>query len=87
VLTDETEGTAVQGSFFSCAQHGQDLRAGISGPLADRGERTGPRDHRHDPDGEQARQRMTAAASLPRVRDLGEEIEEILAAGSQNGLV
>ena len=67
------------------AQHGQHLRAGISGPLADRGERPRPRDHRRDPGGEQPRQRVTAAALLPRVRDLAKEIEEMLAAGSGNG--
>ena len=56
--------------------------AGVGGPLPDRGERPRPRDHRRDPDGEQPGQRMPAAAPLARVRDLGEEIEQVLAAGS-----
>ena len=66
------------------AQHGQRLRAGIGGALPDRGERPRPRDHRRDPHGQQPRQRMTAAAPLPRVRDLGQEIEQVLAAGSRH---
>jgi len=66
------------------AQHGEHLRAGIGGPLPDRGERPGPRDHGRDPDGQQSRQRMTAAASLARVRDLGKQIEQVLAAGSRD---
>jgi hypothetical protein len=66
------------------AQHGEHLRAGVSGPLPDRGERPRARDHCLDPDGEQARQRMPATAPLPRVRDLGKEIEQILAAGSRH---
>ena len=66
------------------AQRGQDLRAGLGGPLPDRGERPRPRDHRRDPDGQQPGQRMPAAAPLPRVRDLGKEIEQVLAAGSRN---
>jgi hypothetical protein len=36
------------------AQAGQHVRAGIGGPLPDRGERPRPRDHRRDPDGQQA---------------------------------
>jgi hypothetical protein len=66
------------------AQHRQHLRAGIGGPLPDRGERPRPRDHRRDPDGQQPPQRMPAAAPLPRVRDLGKEIEQVLAASSRN---
>ena len=66
------------------AQHGQGLRPGIGGPLPDRGERPRPRDHRRDPDGQQPRQRMPAPAPLPRVRDLGKEIEQVLAAGSRD---
>ena len=58
------------------AQRGQDVRAGVGGPLPDRGERPRPRDHRSDPDGQQPGQRMTAAFPLPRVRDLGKEILE-----------
>ena len=34
------------------AQHGQHLRAGVGGPLPDRGERPRPRDHRRDPRGQ-----------------------------------
>ena len=67
------------------AQPGQHLRAGVGGPLPDRGERPRPRDHRRDPDGEQPGQRVPAAAPLPRVRDLGKEIEKVLAAGSRHG--
>jgi len=66
------------------AQRGQDLRAGVGGPLTDRGKRPRPRDHRRDPDGQQPRQRMPAPAPLPRVRDLGKEIQKVLAAGSRN---
>jgi len=66
------------------SERGQDLRPGIGGPLPDRGERPRPRDHRRDPGGEQPGQRMAAPASLPRVRDLGEEVEQVLAPGSRN---
>ena len=38
-----------------------------------------------DPDSEQPGQRVPPAALLPRVRDLGKEIKEMLAAGSQHG--
>jgi len=68
-----------------CAQPGQHVRPGIGGPLPDRGERPRPRDYRRDPDGEQPGQRMPPPALLPRVRDLAEEIEKVLAAGSRNG--
>ena len=67
------------------AQAGQHLRAGVGGPLPDRGERPGPRDHRRDPGGEQPGQLVPASAPVPRVRDLGEEIEQVLAAGSRHG--
>ena len=67
------------------AQHGQHIRPGIGGPLPDRSERPRPRDHRRDPHGQQPRQRMPAASLLPRVRDLGKEIEKMLAAGSRHG--
>jgi hypothetical protein len=43
-----------------------------------------PRDHRRDADGEQPGQRVPPPAPLPRVRDLGKEIEQVLAAGSRN---
>ena len=66
------------------AQHRQRLRAGIGGPLPDRGERPRPRDHRRDPHGQQPGQRMPAPAPLPRVRDLGKEIEKVVAAGSRD---
>src|SRR5206468_7859092 len=62
----------------------KDLGAGIGGPLPDRGERPRPCDHGRDPGGQQPGQRMSAAASLPRVRDLGEEMEQVLAAGSRD---
>ena len=67
------------------AQPCQHVRPGIGGPLPDRGERPRPRDHRRDPDREQAGQWMPPPASLPRVRDLGKEFEKVLAAGSRNG--
>ena len=66
------------------AQHREHLRAGIGGPLPDRGERLRAGDDRRDPDGEQPGQRVPAAALLPRVRDLGKEIEQVLAAGSRD---
>ena len=65
-----------------CGQH---VRAGVGRPLPDRRERPRPRDDRRDPHGEQPRQRMPAASLLPRVRDLGKEIEKMLAAGSRHG--
>jgi hypothetical protein len=65
------------------AQHGQHLWSGIGGPLPDRRERPRPRDHRRDSHGQQPGQPMTAAAFLPRVRDLGQETEQVLAAGSR----
>jgi len=64
------------------AQHRQYLRAGVSGPLPDRGERLRAG---NDPHGQQPSQPMPAAALLPGVRDLGKEIEEVLAPGSRNG--
>jgi hypothetical protein len=64
---------------------GQHIRASVGGSLPDCGERTRPSDHRRDPDGQQPGQRIAAAASLPRVRDLDEEIENVLAAGSRMG--
>ena len=66
------------------AQHGERLRAGIGSPLPDRGERLRACDYRRGPDGEQPRQRVPAAALLARVRDLGKEIEQVLAAGSRD---
>jgi hypothetical protein len=66
------------------AQHRQGLRAGIGGPLPDRGERPRPRDHRRDPHGQQPGQRMPAPAPLTRVRDLGKEIKKVVAAGSRD---
>ena len=84
---DQGEGTPERGLLRRAAgraQPGQHLLAGIGGPLPDRGERPRPRDHRRDPDGEQPRQRVPATAPLPRVRDLGEETEQVLAAGSRN---
>jgi hypothetical protein len=59
-----------------------DLRAGIGGPLPDRGERPRSRDHRGDPDGEQRGQRIPPPAPSARVRDLGKEIKKVLAARS-----
>ena len=84
---DQGEGTPEGGLLRRAAgraQHGQHLRAGVGGPLPDRGERPRPRDHRRDPHGQQPGQRMTAAAPFPRVRDLGKEIEQVLAAGSRD---
>ena len=67
------------------AQPGQHVRPGVGGPLPDRGERPRPRDHRRDPHGQQPRQRMPPSALLARVRDLGQEIEQVLAARSRDG--
>ena len=81
---DQGERPAEGGLFRRAArraQHGQGLRAGIGGPLPDRGERPRPRDHRRDPDGQQPRQRMPPPAPLPRVRDLGKEIKEVAGSG------
>jgi hypothetical protein len=85
---DHGEGAAERGflSRAACrAPTGQHVRAGIASPLPDRGERPRPSDHRRDPAGEQPGQRIPASASLPRVRDLGKEIEKILAAGRRHG--
>jgi hypothetical protein len=87
VRADQGEGTPERGLLRRAAgraQPGQHLLAGIGGPLPDRGERPRPRDHRRDPGGEQPRQRVPATAPLPRIRDLGEETEQVLAAGSRN---
>ena len=84
---DQGEGTPEGGLLRRAAgraQPGQHLRARVGGPLPDRGERPRPRDHRRDPHGQQPRQRMPAPAPLPRVRDLGKEIEQVLAAGSRD---
>jgi len=87
IRADQGEGTPERRLFRRAAgraQHSQHLRAGVGSPLPDRGERPRSRDHRRDPDGEQPGQRMTAAAPLPRIRDLGKEIKQVLAAGSRN---
>ena len=84
---DQCEGTSEGGLLRRAAgraQYGQHLRAGIGGPLPDRGERPRSRDHRRDPHGQQPGQRVPAPAPLPRVRDLGKEIEQVLAAGSRD---
>jgi len=85
--TDQGEG-APERRFFRCAadraQHGEHLRAGIGGPLPDCGERPRACDDCRDPDGEQPGQRVTAAALLARIRDLGKEIKQVLAAGSRD---
>jgi hypothetical protein len=60
------------------AERGQDVRAGIGGPLADRGERPRPSDHRRDPYGEQPGQLVPAAAPFPWIRDLGQEIKQVV---------
>jgi hypothetical protein len=64
--------------LLMCEREGVDPGA-ANRPLPDRGERPQPRDHRRDPDGQQAGQRMPPPALLPGVRDLGEEIERVLA--------
>lgn len=61
------------------AQTRKHVAARISGPLADRGERSRARDHRGDPDREQPGQRMTTTALVAWVGDLGEQIEQVLA--------
>jgi hypothetical protein len=66
------------------AQPREHLRAGVGGPLAERGAPPRPRGHRRDPDGQQPGQRMPAAAPLARVRDLGQQLEQVLAAGSSH---
>ena len=67
------------------SQRGQYFPAGVGGPLPDHCERPRARGHRRDPDGEQSRQHVPSAAPLPWVRDLGKELEKVLAAGSQHG--
>ena len=64
------------------AERGEHVRAGVAGPLADRGERPRARDHRRDSDGEQPGQGVTAPAPLTRVTDLGQQIEQVQGAGS-----
>jgi hypothetical protein len=84
---DQGEGTPEGGLLRRAAgraQRGQRLRPGIGGPLPDRGERPRIRDHRRDPDGQQPGQRVSAPAPLPRVRDLGKQIKQVLAAGSRD---
>ena len=82
---EQGEGPAERG-LLRCparrAQAGQHVRAGVGGPPPDRGERPRSCDHRRDPDGEQPGQRVPASASPARVRDLGKEIEQVLAPGS-----
>jgi len=68
VRTDQGERPPERGLLRRAAiraQPGQHRRAGIGGPLPDRGERPGSRDHRRDPDGEQPGQCMPTAAPLP----------------------
>jgi hypothetical protein len=84
---EQGEGPAERGLLRRAAgrpEPGQHAGPGVSGPLPDCGERPRPGDHRRYPGGEQAGQRMPASASLPRVRDLGREIEQVLAPGSRN---
>ena len=88
VGADQGERAPVGGLFRRAAvraECGQHVRAGVGGPLPDRRERLRPRDDCRDPHCEQPRQRMPAAALLPRVRDLGKETEKVLAAGSRHG--
>jgi hypothetical protein len=66
------------------AECGRHVRPGIVGPLPDRGERPRSRDHRRDPGGQQPGRRMPPPAPFPRVRDLGQEIEQVLAAVSRH---
>ena len=66
VGTDQGERAAERGLLrrpAHRAQHGQDVRAGVGGPLPDRGERPRARDHRRDPDGKQPGQQIGARAS------------------------
>jgi hypothetical protein len=88
IRADQGERAPVRGLLRRAAgraEPGQHVRAGIGDPLPDRGERPRPRDHRRDPDGQRPGQRMPAAAPLARVRDLGKQIKQVLAAGSRNG--
>jgi hypothetical protein len=87
IRADQGEGPPERRFFRRAAdraQHGEHLRAGVGRPLPDRGERFRARDHCRDPDGEQPCQRVPAPASLARVRDLGKEIKQVLAAGSRD---
>jgi hypothetical protein len=65
-------------------QSDQHTSTRVTGPLPDRSERTRTRNHRSDPDREQPRQRMPATAFLPRIRDLGQQIKQILATGNRH---
>jgi hypothetical protein len=73
-------------SFAGRGPHpaGQHIRPGVGGPLPDRGERPRSRDHRRDPGGTRPGKRMPPPAFPARIRDLSEEIEQVLAAGSRN---
>jgi hypothetical protein len=87
VLADQGECAPERGLLRRAAgrfEPGQHVGPGIGGPLPDRGERPRSRDHRRDPGGEQRGQRVPPPSLLPRVRDLGKGLEEMLAAGSRN---
>jgi len=63
------------------AQGVQHVAADVGGSLADRGERPRPRDDRSGPQRKQPAERVTDPATAARVRDLGEQVKKVLAAG------
>jgi hypothetical protein len=62
-------------------ERGQDRPRRIGGPFADRGQGSGAGQHRGDRHGQHRAQRMLSAASLARVGDGGEVVEQAAALG------
>ena len=57
-----------------CGQH---LAGGVAGPLADRGKRSGPGQHRGHRHGQHRGQGVASAAPVAGIGDLGEVVEQV----------
>ena len=66
------------------AQRQQCLGTGIGCPLTDRSERTRPSDHRRDPDRQQPSHAVSPSTLLAGIRDLAQQINQVLAPGSRH---
>jgi hypothetical protein len=59
------------------SERGQDLAGRISGPLTDRGQRSGAGEHRDDRDAQHRSQGVPSAASVAWVGELGEVVDRL----------
>jgi hypothetical protein len=68
------------------AERGQDRPGRVAGPLADGGQGPGAGQHRADRDAEHADQRVSSAAPMSGVGNVGEVVEQAVAlVGCQRG--